>query len=116
MNFFITNREIITNPDRTESIREDGKENAGDNLRFGTYDITAEKFTLFAEPDSTQEIVYENLATKNTDELKARQSFLNLYMTKWLLLKAQVQQQTMHCFLFMVLIQISTAYGMRSKL
>ena len=78
MNFFITNREIITNADSTESIREDGKEHAGDNLRFGTYDIETKLFTLFPEPDSAEETVYENLAAKNTDELKGSAKFFKL--------------------------------------
>ncbi len=59
MNFFITNREIITNADSTEFIREDGKEHAGDNLRFGTYDIEAKLFTLFPNP-----IQWKKLFTK----------------------------------------------------
>lgn len=49
MNFFITNSEIITDANGNESIRPDCKEHAGDNLRFGTYDIATEIFTLFPE-------------------------------------------------------------------
>jgi esterase/lipase superfamily enzyme len=78
MNFFITNREIIANSDGSESIREDGKEHAGDNLRFGTYDIAANKFTLFPEPDTTEEITYQNLADKNADDLKGSAKFFKL--------------------------------------
>jgi esterase/lipase superfamily enzyme len=78
VNFFITNREIIPNQNGTESIREDGKENAGDNLRFGTYDIESKQFTLFPEPDNTEDIVYENLAEKNTDDLKGSAKFFKV--------------------------------------
>ena len=39
--FFITNREIINDGNGNEYIREDGKENAGDDLRFGTYDLAS---------------------------------------------------------------------------
>jgi len=82
MNFFITNREIIKDANGNESIREDGKENAGDNLRFGTYDVGENKFTLFPEPDSTEEIVYQNLAKKNIDELKGSAKFFKLLYDK----------------------------------
>ena len=78
MNFFITNREIITDAQGNESIREDGKENAGDNLRFGTYDNTTKKFTLFQEPENAEELVYQNLAEKNADELKGSAKFFKM--------------------------------------
>src|SRR3954454_896992 len=78
MNFFITNREIITNPDGTESIREDGKEHAGDNLRFGTYDIATRQFALFPEPDNAEQITYQNLAEKNVEDLKGSSKFFKL--------------------------------------
>lgn len=78
MNFFITNREIITDANGNESIRPDGKEYAGDNLRFGTYDIATETFTLFPEPDNTEETVYQNLAEKNTDDLKGSAKFFKM--------------------------------------
>lgn len=77
MNFFITNREIITRGG-VESIREDGKEHAGDNLRFGTYDIASKKFTLFPEPEKEEDTTYQNLATKSIAELKGSAKFFRL--------------------------------------
>ncbi len=56
MNFFITNREIIKGKGGKESIREDGKENAADRLRFGVYQKGV--FELFPEPDSEVEAIY----------------------------------------------------------
>jgi esterase/lipase superfamily enzyme len=77
MNFFITNREI-TKQGNTEAIREDGKEHAGDNLRFGTYNISSEKFTLFPEPKSEEDTTYQNLAKKTSGELKGSAKFFRL--------------------------------------
>lgn len=57
MNFIITNREIIKNSG-AESIREDGGEQAGDNLRFGTYDLQSRRFTLFPEPKNALQTLY----------------------------------------------------------
>jgi hypothetical protein len=50
MNPFITNHEIIKNGN-TETIREDGGEHAGNNLRFGSYSIEDREFTLFPYRD-----------------------------------------------------------------
>ena len=73
MNFFITNREIVITP-KGEVIREDGKENAGDNLRFGTYDKKTD-FILFPEPEKEEDSVYQNLAEKSSEELKGSGKF-----------------------------------------
>jgi esterase/lipase superfamily enzyme len=78
MNFFITNREIIKNADDSESIREDGREHAGDNLRFGTYDLQTKAFTLFPEPEKEEDTTYQNLADKPVDELKGSAKFFRL--------------------------------------
>jgi hypothetical protein len=45
--YFITNREIIKLANGEEAIREDGGEFAGDNLRFGEYDLDQNTFTLY---------------------------------------------------------------------
>ncbi len=71
MLLFVTNREIIGSNfkevksgeklikiPQTEFIREDGEENAGDNLRFGTYDLKAKKFNLFPEPYMEEQMMY----------------------------------------------------------
>jgi len=73
MNLFITNREIYTNPDGSEFIREDGKENAGDNLRFGKYEN--KKFILFEEPKYESETIYQDILLKERDELKGSARF-----------------------------------------
>lgn len=77
MNFFITNREII-NKAGVESVREDGREHASDNLRFGTYSITSEKFTLFPEPKKEEDTTYQNLAKKTITELKGSAKFFRM--------------------------------------
>jgi esterase/lipase superfamily enzyme len=66
MNYFITNREIIKNGN-IETIREDGSEHAGDNLRFGRY--VNPNFELFPEPVKASEVSYNDLGSKNTEDL-----------------------------------------------
>lgn len=71
MLLFVTNREIIASNfkevksgekmlrvPQIEVIREDGEENAGDNLRFGTYDLKTKKFNLFPEPYLEEHLMY----------------------------------------------------------
>lgn len=73
--YFITNREIILK-NRKETIRPDGKERAGDNLRFGTYDMGNKEFTIFPEPNSEADLVYRNLKPDgNTNNLKGSSRF-----------------------------------------
>lgn len=74
MNFFITNREIIQKGNK-ETIREDGCENAGDNLRFGTYDITKNVFNLFPEPENEIDLMYSNAGNIETSTLKGSTRF-----------------------------------------
>ncbi len=76
MNFFITNREIITDSNGVESVREDGKEKAADKLRFGTY--ADGKFILYPEPDNELEGSYANLVNKNVNDLKGSAHFFKL--------------------------------------
>jgi esterase/lipase superfamily enzyme len=57
--FFITNREIQVK-NKVEVIRPDGKERAGDNLRFGTYEIGGD-FVLFPEPKTEADLVYREI-------------------------------------------------------
>jgi len=76
MNFFITNREIIKPEDGTpEYIREDGKENGGENLRFGSYDLASKDFTLYPEPDKTTDLHYKSLKRKSAQSLKGSAKF-----------------------------------------
>lgn len=74
MNLFITNREIIKNGN-IETIREDGREHAGDNLRFGSYSIDDRKFTLFPEPEKDTDLLYSNLSSTNSTTLKGSALF-----------------------------------------
>jgi Uncharacterized protein conserved in bacteria len=76
MNFFITNREIIVDQNGNESIREDGREKAADKLRFGSYKNRV--FTLFPEPDTELEALYEGLDSKRSDDLKGSARFFKL--------------------------------------
>ena len=69
MNFFITNREILTDAQGKEYIREDGREKASDNLRFVTYDSAGQSFSLFPEPANATESIYEMPANKATEKL-----------------------------------------------
>ena len=78
MNFFITNREII-NPDKPdEHIREDGKEHSGDNLRFGSYDLGKKTFTLFPEPKSAADSIYEDIKNKPIESLTGSARFFRM--------------------------------------
>ena len=72
MNLFITNREIIEE-NGIEGIREDGREHAGDNLRFGEFKNN--KFILFEEPAYESETNYQDLLLKEKDELKGSVRF-----------------------------------------
>src|SRR3990172_2634663 len=74
MNFFITNREIIKQNGK-ETIRENGREHAGDNLLFGTYDLIKKEFNLFPEPANLPETLYDNLNIKKTVNLKGSALF-----------------------------------------
>ena len=76
MNYIITNREILDNG----NIREDGKEHAGDNLRFGTYNIETKTFQLFPEPKKTTDVAYDNISEKDIGNLKgSSRFFVELY-------------------------------------
>jgi esterase/lipase superfamily enzyme len=72
--YFITNREIIGKYPN-ESIRKDGREKAGDNLRFGTYDIASKTFELFPEPKTQAELVYAT--STNTEFLGGSNRFFH---------------------------------------
>lgn len=74
MNYFITNREILKNGD-IETIREDGLEHASDNLRFGTYDITENLFSLFPEPENEMDLIYSTIGKVDTSTLKGSSRF-----------------------------------------
>jgi esterase/lipase superfamily enzyme len=74
MNFFITNREII-HQNGVENIREDGRENAGDNLRFGTYNIDSRTFTLFPEIAQEADLLYADLDQKPIADLNGSARF-----------------------------------------
>ena len=74
MNFFITNREILKKGNK-ESIREDGCENASDNLRFGTYDIAKNTFNLFPEPEKETDLIYSIAGNVETSTLKGSSRF-----------------------------------------
>jgi len=73
MNFFITNREIIVSKGGKESVREDGKENAADKLRFGVYEKG--EFKLFPEPDSEAEAIYADPDDVDPASLKGSARF-----------------------------------------
>lgn len=74
MNFFITNREIIRNGSE-EIIRPDGGEHAGDNLRFGKYELETKAFNLFPEPFNDAEITYSDIKDAKPEELKGSARF-----------------------------------------
>ncbi|MCK5781139.1 MAG: alpha/beta hydrolase [Flavobacteriales bacterium] len=74
MNYFITNREVV-GKDKRQRLREDGREHAGDNLRFGTYDIDTRKFSLFGEPKKETDLIYSGIIDKNTNRLKGSTRF-----------------------------------------
>lgn len=73
MNFFITNREIIKGKGGKESVREDGKENAADKLRFGIYRKGV--FELFPEPDSELDAIYADADDADPKTLKGSARF-----------------------------------------
>ncbi len=78
MNFFITNREIINAGTASEQIREDGKENAGIDLRFGLYHISKPKdqqFELFPDPTKPEELLYTSLDAVKTADLNGSARF-----------------------------------------
>lgn len=78
--YFITNREIVKRNGK-EYIRKDGKERAGDNLRFGTYDITTRSFELFPEPLSEADLAYRAIKkqSKSSDLFGSSRFFKQLY-------------------------------------
>jgi esterase/lipase superfamily enzyme len=79
MHYFITNREIITK-NGIETIREDGQEHAGDDLRFGTYNIETRKFNLFKDPNKTTDTNYSRLRSAKVSTLKgSARLFRSLY-------------------------------------
>jgi len=75
MNLFITNREIITLPDGTETVREDGKEAAGDNLRFGSYNLNTKSFNLFPEPKAENQIRFNEITHEKQENLLGSSRF-----------------------------------------
>ncbi len=78
MNFFITNREIINPGKPDEHIREDGREHSGDNLRFGSYDLASKTFTLFPEPQSAADNIYEDIKNKPAESLSGSARFFRM--------------------------------------
>lgn len=78
MNFFITNREIINPGLPGEHIREDGREHSGDNLRFGSYDLVKKTFTLFPEPQSAADSIYEDIKNKPIGSLSGSARFFRM--------------------------------------
>ena len=76
MNFFITNREIIKKGNK-EFIREDGREHAGDNLRFGTYELETKKFDLFPEPKKDVDLIFSKTREKRNSNLAGSVRFFN---------------------------------------
>jgi esterase/lipase superfamily enzyme len=84
MLYFITNREIIDEGTPQERIREDGKEAAQDNLRYGSYDIANGEFTLYPEPESKKELLYEEINDADLSSLKgSARFFASLYRELW---------------------------------
>ncbi|MBK8449291.1 MAG: alpha/beta hydrolase [Saprospiraceae bacterium] len=74
MHYFITNREIQQRGTK-EVSRPDGREHAGDDLRFGSYDIENDEFELFPDPTKTNQITYSGLKATNTSSLKGSARF-----------------------------------------
>ena len=74
MNYYITNREILKDGN-IETIREDGREHASDNLRFGTYDIKKDLFSLFPEPESETDLIYSTIGNVESSMLKGSSRF-----------------------------------------
>ena len=83
MYLFVTNREIITS-NQTEGIREDGCENAGDNLRFGEYNMNSKQFLLYPEPENELELSFSQTAEKDNFTLKGSVRFFNVLYTELL--------------------------------
>ncbi len=78
MNLFITNREIINEGKPNERIRKDGREKAGDNLRYGQYHLDKNHFELFPEPNERADIAYDNVGNKSPEELMGSARFFTL--------------------------------------
>ena len=74
LNYFITNREIIIQ-NGVESIRADGYEHPGDNLRFGSYDLDTRNFHLFKEPLEKIELDYEKISQTDPANLTGSSRF-----------------------------------------
>ncbi|MCX6232964.1 MAG: alpha/beta hydrolase [Bacteroidetes bacterium] len=81
MYLFVTNREIITK-NHKEQIREDGNENAGDNLRFGAYNFNTKRFVLYPEPENELELSFSQTASKENNSLKGSVRFFNEIYTE----------------------------------
>lgn len=74
--YLITNREIYRDSNGNEQIRPDGGERAGDNLRFGTYDIDDKKFEIFPEPRTEADLAYRAIKVDDkTDTLHGSSRF-----------------------------------------
>ncbi len=82
MLFFITNREIIDEGTGKERIREDGKETSQDNLRYGEYSLTSNKFSLYAEPKKKSEVLYDEMDDANLSKLKGSSRFFTTLYRK----------------------------------
>lgn len=74
MNYFVTNREIIRK-NRREGIREDGREHAGDNLRFGSYDLQSRAFNLFPEPRKDEDLLFASRRRREVSKLHGSTRF-----------------------------------------
>ena len=100
MLYFITNREILGEYPN-ETIREDGGEHAGDNLRFGTYDIESRKFELFSEPGDESDLAYSRANAEEATSLKgSTRFFTSMYRHLRDNVKDQVEQR--HDVLFFI--------------
>ncbi len=98
MNFLITNREIITQ-NRKETLREDGKEYAGDNIRFGEYDLGSKAFTLYQEPETLTDLAYDNLPESEAKLKGSHKFFRKLHHE---IMQAKVQNPQKADVLFFV--------------
>jgi len=78
MNLFITNREILNEGKTNESIRKDGREKAGDNLRYGQFHLEKRKFELFPEPKERADIAYDNIGNKKAESLMGSARFFTM--------------------------------------
>jgi esterase/lipase superfamily enzyme len=77
MNFIITNREIYLK-DGKETIRDEGREYASDNLRFGEYDKTND-FTLYSDTNLPNEELYLGLNAESENLVGSAKFFKKLY-------------------------------------